>query len=406
MGGNEVKQKKFGSIAGLLFFLLLAGANDLCANDVVMRSETKKPLASRSGQNDNDPFTPPSGEVALYKVGDGEYTARDMIAGFLKSVLPSDKSFSVNKGLMDFSYAPGGRIRDVVKDYPWLYKSIYRPDGISNPLGIVKRQSPVVVSTGFPDSVSHSHHVPAIQWPDAERNSAVESLIKDVVQGLSSQVMDLTGLPVRYVDRDAPGAADANLRIIYVSDIDSWDTLYKKNNANTVRDRRDVSVPYRPDIEDLIDTKIEFTPGDNNRVDGYVIANQNNVIEMSYCYVWEGHREIMLRALVTECMLRSLGAIYKIDDVHSFLGSWNVPYNKASLETNTPLAKWNKFSALRPDQKEELIQANTKEDAIPGSLSAWDSLVIGFLYHPAVRPGDHHAAIKQLTGELVSRPAR
>lgn len=397
-----MKQRMFGGIAGLLFVLLLAGENDLCANDVGMRSETEKPIASRSDQNSNGPFSPPGGDVVLYKVGDGQYTAQDVMVGFLKSVLPSGKGLSVNEALLEFSYASGGGLRDVVKDYSWLYRSIYRPDGIPNPMGIVKRQSPVVVTTGFPVSVSRRHHAPVIQWPDADRNLVVESIVRDVVQDLSPQITDMTGLPVRYIERDASGSDDANLRIVYVSDIDSWDTLYKKNNANTVRDRRDLSVPYRPDIEDLIDTKIKFTPGDNNRVDGYIIANQKNVIEMSYCYVWEGHREIMLRALVTECMLRSLGAVYKMDDSRSFLGSWNVPYNDDALETDAPLAKWSKFSALGSEKKEELVQANTKADAIPGELSVWDRLVIRFLYHPAVKPGDHHAAIKQSTHELVS----
>ena len=85
-------------------------------------------------------------------------------------------------------------------------------------------------------------------------------------------------------------------------------------------------------LEQFFTDAIRFTPRTRAQVDGYYLTNKDNEIELAVCYVWMGHSDQVKRALIKECVLRSMGMPEQtIFYQRSSLSPWNKAYDPYSL---------------------------------------------------------------------------
>lgn len=112
-------------------------------------------------------------------------------------------------------------------------------------------------------------------------------------------------------------------------------------------------------------------------VEGYFLANGKNEIQMSVCYIWEGHKPEILRGLIRECLLRSLGfpdPAYPLSGILSeelsMLGSWN--------GSTDPLPKFSEYLHK------------------PFSLTDADRFFLSLLYNPKIKAGMDYMTVRKL----------
>jgi len=92
---------------------------------------------------------------------------------------------------------------------------------------------------------------------------------------------------------------------------------------------------------------------------------------LSLCFIWQGHPPEMLKALVRECLLRSMG----------------LP-DATALESNGYLDLWNDPQKYPRRQKNPKIDTiSVGEYVIPKQLSEYDRYFLSLLYNPVLNPG-------------------
>lgn len=235
--------------------------------------------------------------------------------------------------------------------------------------------------------------------------ASLQTTVEDEITVLLPVIRDLTGLPVSYIEREHETAeSTANLRIIFQTRL--TDEPLKANLTVPAGKRTSImpsglrtsipgdtsggvaiigeqnSIDYRRAVEPALLTAVHFTSYTDQQVDGYLLPNADNSIGMSFCFIGANRLEPpILRALVRECLVRSLG----------------LP-NAPSLLPTMLLGLWN---GQLPGESRALIWMNRPgalKDA-PTSYSAkewgpstppiteFDRFIIRTLYNSQIRPG-------------------
>lgn len=134
-------------------------------------------------------------------------------------------------------------------------------------------------------------------------------------------------------------------------------------------------------IEDTyIKNGFVFTDSSNKQVDGYILSNGKNEIEMAVCYIWVGHELEMIKSLINECILRSLG----------FPG-FVYPAGMKDPVALSYLGPWNDLDALKVYNKSTQEKVKT-----PTGLSEFDQFLIQTLYRPEIKPGMDYIQVRNI----------
>ena len=213
------------------------------------------------------------------------------------------------------------------------------------------------------------------QTPD----SKVVAMVEGEVRSMAPVLSEMTGLAISFMDSGQETAAQiANMRII-VTTHDGFTVktpFFKKGRSQTMRSGSRQQGKKGHDFRDHLEhyslpTAVHFTPYSEKQVDGYFLPNADNTIGMSFCFIWQGHPPEMLKALVRECMLRSMG----------------LP-DAAALESKGYLDLWNDPQKYPHRQKHPQVEMLTVgEYTIPKHLSEYDRYFLRLLYNPALKPG-------------------
>ncbi len=141
---------------------------------------------------------------------------------------------------------------------------------------------------------------------------------------------------------------------------------------------------------------VSYTTDVRSQVDGYLLPDADNSLGLSTCKIMPVVGREIMKALVTECLLRALGLpdISKYND-HAMLGNWNKEYDSFSKLEDFD----DREEALRlvpdpdhfvPDDdipKEAEFPKIDKDLQAFMSFSDYDKMMAKLLYCPAVKAG-------------------
>lgn len=266
------------------------------------------------------------------------------------------------------------------KEYPWLYEYIFRDLGTPKYFALNKWQSPIRISLGYPNDLNPLRELkgkPVLstrKYPrltnDGEpmhemflSGPSLEEIPFRIRAEVSKSVLDvlpvlkeITNLPVAFIPPEQETLSNrGNLRIVLFHDVSEWETTFKKGNKVSYIQGLATGYDFRNDIEgEMLTTGVHFTPNMNRQVDGFFLADKSNEIELSICYLWDGHEPQLLSALVSECLLRSLG----------------LP-DASYRATNSMLNGWLQGKSNKP----------------PAKISDYDKFIAKLLYDPRLKAG-------------------
>lgn len=259
--------------------------------------------------------------------------------------------------------------------YPWLFEYRYRTQGIPRYVAINKWTKPVRISFGLPNDMEPlplskgiNRKEEFIQFTTSRYDSFPADLwakVENEVASLIPALQDMTGLSISFVPYEKEKAPDfSELRIVLVHGSKSWHTPFKHGEVASPSNSF-VMALYRG----FQQTAVTFTPDMPYQVEGYIFPNAKNEIGMAICFISDEHEESLVKALVRECMVRSMG----------------LPANSAGFGITGP---WN-----NPKSKLELRLKNSQ-------ITIWEKYLLKLLYHPAVKPGmDANEVWQVLLGE-------
>lgn len=300
--------------------------------------------------------------------------------------------------------------------------------------GVNKETFPLLAKWDAP--VKIGIQIPFDGMADAGTPSSpkVESIISDQVQKALPILRSNTRLEMTYVSNSNDVNNEPNIRIFYVSNT-CWKPEQTINWFKIPDCRFDlhgfdvwagIPPPLMQALFGLTDkyrkSIIPFTPLQRSQVEGFIFFDGKR-INQSVCLIWMHHPEPLLRALTSECLLRSLG-LTGVSSLapRSLLGAWNAQmdqYNwhigldKNVLATSQKSAM-QKFlddfhanyiwdSASRPSdwnaKKEIEAQALffSKVESlgnIPSIISDFDLFMLKTLYSPNLLSGYNNAELQ------------
>jgi hypothetical protein len=149
---------------------------------------------------------------------------------------------------------------------------------------------------------------------------------------------------------------------------------------------------------------VPFTPESRAQVDGYILPYSNNHIGLSVCRINPYVGVEMVKALVTECLIRSLGLPGMLDDPDMVLGRWNKDHEahskKIGLDDDAYLSPEVRY--FSPDLFPHEI---TKKQNLLVSLSRRDKEMVSLLYCDDIVSGMTQKQVRQiiLAGKCLSK---
>ncbi|HPD83557.1 MAG: DUF2927 domain-containing protein [Alphaproteobacteria bacterium] len=320
-------------------------------------------------------------EIELY----GKTLTKEQVVNlFLGGVIPTErlnKNVVVNHGFANPDYQ---------KQYPWLAPHVYPTQGIPRDLVITKRVDPIKIAFGLPplpskDQISKTLSKIVINQ-QSEKLAPEQKMLKEI-SNFSKDISEVTKLDVTTVLPDEERLENfGNLRIIYVKK-DHFEGLengiYVDSVYRNLTTLSRLGGKYKSYLNgDLqknhIKTGFKFT--DNlkakNQVFGYFLANEKNEIQMSFCFIWEGHEFEIERALIQECVVRSLG----------------FPNLSGGGNPDSLLSFWNNKEIWTQETHKKMIETP------PNGLLEGDKYLISLLYDPSIKTGmDYYTVEKLLT---------
>jgi len=334
------------------------------------------------------------------------FDRKEIIDAFLQAAFthPDETNLLPWQIKSNLNYVADTERRSKIKEgYPWFYEYLYREKGTPQFFSLNKWAGPIVISTGFPNDSKPFVSPPVEVFPNQEPivsahwlfpeyktlHPETEKIIVDEVKSVLPDINALTGLPASFLPHDKETNENyAQIRIVVLDDDDpiSWETLFKKGSLNSFPfneygPKKYHKNPYRmPDyfrawVENKLITATSFTPHSFWQVDGFFVANADNEIGLSICYIWHGHEEDLLRALVRECVVRSLGLSG---------GAYNIK--------NSLVGYWNDATKAYGLNKYKIPEA-------PPGITQLDKFLIRMLYSPELKAGLSHQKMQEIFAE-------
>lgn len=261
------------------------------------------------------------------------------------------------------------------KTYPWLHEYLYRELGTPRVNVINKWTKPVRISIGYPNGLKpynwqennglscsdgacvlkgvyitepsveeqwvNNYNNPEFPQNRYRDNQFVQNIIAPEIEKNIPLLKRATGLDLKYVPAYQDNADDvAEIRIIIANSDNNrhpWITPFKdgrmlmhdpdvKGDMGNVDERKIVGRDYiylREQVESALSTAVYFTPYSYQQVDGYILPNADNSIGMAFCYLNENLKEDVIKKLIQECLVRSLGLTSAYGFDKGVLSLWN-----------------------------------------------------------------------------------
>lgn len=218
-------------------------------------------------------------------------------------------------------------------------------------------------------------------------SSAVPQFLPQIIRDVVANIKKKTGVDLRFTppNSDLETTEDfARIRIVPIGS-----TGLKNHFKSFISDMQPgVHGHGKPPLIERLIGGVEFTPYSRSQVDGFILPNPDNSIGLAVCRISNSVTEKnVVTALVTECLLRSLGLPsaekYVID---SFLGPWNRAMDPFS---KVPYYDGHKAYVRRMhlDYSQAGLPKKIQAATANASITQFDALMVSLLYSPAVEPG-------------------
>lgn len=300
------------------------------------------------------------------------------------------------------------------KEAPWLWPYIAHENGFPKHNAINKWQKEITIGIDWPAFNSlegkEPSGLPRVGVPRGPIDSY--SVIQRQIEKLIPDLSKLTGLPVKFIEPGDPRERTeefARIRIIPRGGsmwvVEGKPRVPFKTFKNITHSTFYDMWFFTQNENDLFGGVV-FTPGSRAQVDGYLLPNPDNSIGLAICKVPASVvGEKLMKALVTECLARSLGLPSLLDNRFDLsLGQWNLSHEKLSktvsldgyVETIFPKKP---DAPVKSEQAKELVRKFTDETHLYTELQPYDRALIALLYCPRLKPGmDKYQAIDALLG--------
>ncbi|TCU21827.1 hypothetical protein EV130_110171 [Rhizobium azibense] len=133
---------------------------------------------------------------------------------------------------------------------------------------------------------------------------------------------------------------------------------------------------------------VRFTPKSRSQVEGFVLLNNSNEIELAVCYISPEVLDTrLLKPLVSECLIRALGLpSLSLSTVPSLLGSWNAALDSIS-KTDTLDGSDATEAVGKKDWNAVFREYAVQSEAPDPHPRRYDVVMLRLLYCPSIKPG-------------------
>lgn len=327
---------------------------------------------------------------------DGQVFKKDQLnQAFLDTVFTKDVLNESEWGLnLDLLSRPGSLIHfDKAKNlYPWLLPHLYPQEGLPRLLVVNKWTGPVQVILGMPNDLKLAKNDKSASYRFSLNQEDLKEKINKVditpyiefITDLSKKLGSLASLNINYIsnqDEVVGEFSGVHINFVALPDRDENKSIFKVGlSVTSITSYSTQPISFRDVAEKHIKTGFPFTSVSSKQVDGYILSNSKNEIQAAVCYIWIGHEPEMIKALVRECLIRSLG----------FPGVLRMGFAQRPVPASY-LTLWND-----PEKWSESYRSQVKH---PADVSEFDQYMIRTLYNPAIKPGmDYLEAQKIMLG--------
>jgi len=258
------------------------------------------------------------------------YSKQELIKSFFEAAFPKHMWFDNMPQPHRYFYSVlsgrGAHYKMKYAGYPWLYEYISREKGLPRFEAFSRwQQQEIKVSLGWPPM--------AVEQPDW---SSFEALVEKQVQEVSSVIREETGIVLKFVPQSQESQKNfSQIRIVPDEGLFSSNNKFKSHRGvvddpyfyEEISGMEQSSRPtyrYFRTFEASLVGAIRFTPMTRAQAEGYFLTDKDNNVTFSVCEIWPEHRPAVLRSLITECLLRSMGIPEMVSEGSPIaLGHWN-----------------------------------------------------------------------------------
>lgn len=244
----------------------------------------------------------------------------------------------------------------------------------------------------------------AVGWPDLDYDldgefdvgPRISEIIKEEVLSLSPLLSSLTKLPVKFIDKEDPREKTkdfAKIRIVPIG-VTGQKNRFKVVNHDPLLE----SENYLYNLQHNFVGAIPFTPESKTSVEGYLLPRSDNSIGMAVCKIISSLDEDTVRALIRECIVRSLGLTEESLLIKEKLVSdWN-SFNEASSELLSDHSERSTWSSPLTQEQRKEFENFYQQDSSPKNfklpeISEYEKLMMSILYCPEIKPGMNKASV-------------
>lgn len=256
--------------------------------------------------------------------------------------------------------------------------------------------------------------------PEPEKHNKKYAALQPYLSKTLPLLESATGLKFQIRERATETEVDfARLRIIF------YDVFWLDNKFKAGPTHHFVAGAHEAKEKTERLRRVDFTPLSRTQVDGYFIpAAYDGSIIFSSCEIWPNFENLLEQALVTECLVRSLGFFNVSMNRKSILGHWNNahdPHSKRKIldgdtvnySSNYPERDFihkmvDKYGFMEYEKQAEYIEGIEKAREVPRfpheltdknsiviTPTEYDSMMMSLLYCDDLKPRDHKEIVRQ-----------
>lgn len=342
----------------------------------------------------------------LRVVEDAHYSKSKIISDFISS------AFSKNPWpypQQPYQEAPGLSLETA---FPWFYEFIVRERGQPDVTGLVKPpQNKITVAFEWP-IFTKEHPIQIEGRPYCKAGIDCRCLVQNVetfdsltseeteelVQHIQSELKTIesaTGLEAEFrkICHDKEQTEDyAKIRIVPIFANRQYNFFKIHKHTGRIRETGWSAAGRELELQGAIN----FTSDRRAQVDGFILPDAQNSIGLSVCKIMPNVGLPLIKLLVSECLMRSLGFAELVENKNSILSAWNAAY-----EDTSKVSYMDGDVALR---KEVLWWTTTQKHSPiagafpkkPAGISEYDQILLKIMTCPELKAGMKKEEVRDL----------
>lgn len=299
----------------------------------------------------------------IIEIGGYDYSISEVVRDFTMMAISETPWLSTSSEYNDFfdsfilKYYRITSTEELNNQQKWAQEFVFHPEGFPKEGVINKWEGDITVAIGWPVDAGQS-----ISYPQSFYKKL--PWVEKYIQSLLPDIKEATGLaayfiPSEIISYDAPKKV-ARIRIIPV--------------AGGIFKQQRILLPqphgrFLGEDDNDFWGGVQFTPHNQEQVDGYFLPKTDNSIGMAMCNIGIDASDEVIKSQISECLARSLGfpdiSTQRYHDV--ILSNWGTPVKEG------------------------------KPPKINGGFAAYDKFMLKLLYCPEIRKQmDKYEVVKTL----------